>query len=454
MTNENVYIAIITTKVYFEVTRWNDVIAFFYKKYPQNGLIIETYFVDLSPAQTIIAIKDFISKYPTGKRAVITNYSIITIESSNYCKDNNIDILHVSAGANSNLIKTLYNTLTYAPYNQYSVMSFFQVFVDYQMNQIKILYDLNNKNSPFYKTILDEIVKQADLLNINYSISNLEVGVSNYNIKKKSAIFILSDPEPLENIYITHDFLKNIPKKCFIALSESAYKDIFGNIPALVFSLYPINYTVTSQEVYNSINDKKVIDYTIFSIYDIFFVLNNFSVNNTVLNVDNYISCNVYSGTVVPAALYNNYLDKKINGAPYGKYQVLFTKNVIISKDTDLFLKNYRGGQLSLPNSYSIFKNIGLTPNNSSLLEYDDAYYYKIYRNCELFIVRYNINITEISFINNLNIGSTINSKFIYEYTSDEYFKTLKRLVPMNKKDLPKVNIRMSKVPIKLHYLY
>ena len=83
MTNENVYIAIFATKDYFDgtVSSWNDVIAFFNKKYPQNGLIIEKYFLDLSTAQTIIAIKDFISKYPNGKRAVITNYSIITIDS-------------------------------------------------------------------------------------------------------------------------------------------------------------------------------------------------------------------------------------------------------------------------------------------------------------------------------------------------------------------------------------
>jgi hypothetical protein len=454
MTNDSVYVAIITTKVYFEESSWNDVVAFFNKKYPQNGLIIEKYFVDLSPAQTIIAIKDFIGKYPTGKRAVITNYSIITIESSNYCKDNNIDILHVSAGANSNLIKTLYNTITYSPYNQYSVMSFFQVFVDYQMNQIKILYDQNNKNSPFYKTILDEIVKQADLLKINYSISFLEEGVINYNIKKKSAIFILSDSEPLEQVYITPGFLKNIPDKCFIGLSENYYKDIFGNVPALVFCPFPINYTVTSQEVYNAINNKRIIDYTIFSIYDILFVLNNFSFNGISLNVVNYINSDVYSGSVVPAALYNNYIDKNINGAPYGRYQLLFTKNVIIDKDVDLFLKNYRGGQLSLPDSYSVFKNIGITPNNSSLIEYDEADYYKIYRNWKLFIVRFNINITEISLINNLNVGNTIKSKFIYEYTTDEYFKTLKRLIPMNNKDLPKVNAKMSKVPIKLHYFY
>ena len=454
MTTESVYIAIITTKEYYDSTRWNDVIVFFNNKYPLNGLIIEKYFVDFSPLQTINAINEFIKKFPDGKRAVVSNYSSINIVSSKYCQDNNLNILHVSPGANSNVIKTLNNTLTYAPYNQYSVMSFFQVFVDYQMKEVKILYEQNTSSDTFYKSILDEIVKQADLLQIKYSISYLEKGVSNYNIKKKSAIYILSDPEQLQNIYITPEFLNNIPKKCFFGLSESYYNDIFGNIPALVFFPFPLNFTITSREVYDAIIDKKIIYYTIFSLFDILFVLNDFCKNGLILNKYNYVNINPYSGSVVPAAMYNSFIQENINGAPYGKYQVLFTKNIIIGKNQELFLKYYRGGQLSLPDSYSIFKNIGLTPNNPSLIEYDDAYYYKIYQNRNLFIVRYNSDITEFPLTDNLNIGNTIDTRFIYEYTNDGYFKTLDRLIPINKKKLPKVNINMSKCPIKLYYKY
>jgi hypothetical protein len=295
---------------------------------------------------------------------------------------------------------------------------------------------------------LEEIVTQANLLGIKYSINMLSAGVSKYNIKKKSAIFILSDPEHLKNTYITPEFLDNIPRKCFFALSESYYEDIFGRIPALVLFPFPINFTPTSKEVYDAIVDKTIIYYTIFSLYDILFVLSKFSTNNLPLNKTNYINFNAYGSSSVPAALSNNYLDSNINGAPYGKYQVLFTKNVIINTDQSLFMQHYRGGQLSLPNSYSIFKNVGLTPNNSSLIEYDEAYYYKIYKNNNIVMVGYNSDtidlVTEDGSISN---GTVINTKFIYKYNSDGYFSTLKRLTPYHCK-FPKVNITMSKEPI------
>ena len=218
----------------------------------------------------------------------------------------------------------------------------------------------------------------------------------------------------MKNTYITPEFLENIPRKCFFALSESYYEDIFGRIPALVLFPFLINFTPTSKEVYDAIVDKTIIYYTIFS-----------------LNKTNYINFNAYGSSSVPAALSNNYLDASINGAPYGKYQVLFTKNVIINTDQSLFIQHYRGGQLSLPNSYSIFKNVGLTPNNSSLIEYDEAYYYKIYKNNNIFMVGYNSDtldlVTEDGSISN---GTVINTKFIYHYNSDGYFSTLKRLTP------------------------
>ena len=453
MVVENVYIAIITIEQYYIETSWEDIIIFFNEKYPNNKLIIEKYFVDGLPSQTISSIDNFISKYPTGKRAIISNYSSIVIISSNYCKDNNLDILNVSPGANSNTIKTLTNTITYAPYNKYSVMSFFQVFVDYQMKEVKILYELNTLNESFYKSILNDIIIQADLLGIKYSISYLQIGQNDYNIKKKSGIFILSDPEQLQNLYITPQFLKNVPPKCFIALSESYYKNIFGNIPSFVFFPFPINYTTTSQEVYNAIKNNKIIYFTIFSLYDILFVLNNFTINEQSLNSASYISVIPYNSLTIPACLYNSYLELSNNGSLYGKYQLIFTSNVIIGNDYALFLKNYGGGQLSLPDSYSIFRNIGITPNNPSLIEYAEAEYYKIYNNKnKLVCIRNNCNVTNFPFDANLNIGLTLDIKFIYEYAENGYFSTLKRLYSCTLK-VPKVNLTMSKIPIKLKYI-
>lgn len=452
MVAQNVYIAIITLQDYYNSTRWNDVISYFNIKYPNNMLVIEKYFVDTSTVQTINAIQSFITTHPSGKRVIISNFSSIVKDSDIYCNNNNIDIINISPGANSNIIKTLNNTLTYAPYNKYSVMAFYQIFVDYNMKEVKILCEKNIPEGSFYKTILDELVTQANLLGIKYSINILSEDVSNYNIRKKTAIFILSDPDQLKNTYITPAFLENIPRKCFFALSESYYENIFDNIPALVFFPFPVNFTSTSKEVYDAIIDKTIIYYTIFSLYDILFVLSKFTTNNLPITKFNYINFNAYGGSYVPAAMSNNSLDNNINAAPYGKYQVLFTKNVIINNDQVLFLQHYRGGQLSLPNSYSIFKNVGLTPNNASLIEYDEAYYYKIYKNNNIYVVGYNFDIINVvSDDVNISNGSVINTKFIYKYNSEGYFSTLSRIDKSCSK-IPKVNFYMSKKPIKLIY--
>jgi len=457
MDNQKVYIAIMTTEDYYNSTSWDDVINLFNSKYPNNGLIIEKYFINLSPLQTINSITNFVNKYPSGNRAIISNYSSVVIVSSTYCKDNNLDILNISPGANSNAIKNLNNTLTYAPYNKYSVMSFFLTYIDYQMCEIKILYEPNTTSDSFYSTIKNEIIKQADLLNIRYTVSNLSAGQSDYGINPKSAIFILADPDTLKNIYVTPSFLKNIPPECYITLSESYYEDIFENIPAFVLLPSPINFTTTSQEVYDAIVNKKIIYYTIYSLYDILFVLKFFTTSSLSLNKNNYISVFPYNNSVLPAALYNNYLDSEINGAPYGKYDMIFTKNIIIGNDQELFLKYYRGGQSSLPNSYSIFKIAGITPNNESLIEYDEANYYKIYKKCKkcqkcvLMLVRYNSNITSFPPFDNLNNGNMLLTKFIYKYTSDEYFSTLNRLYSSDVPTL-QVNPTMSKLPYKIKY--
>ena len=65
--------------------------------------------------------------------------------------------------------------------------------------------------------------------------------------------------------------------------------------------------------------------------------------------------------------------------------------------------------------------------------------------------VRNNCNITNFPAIYDLNIGTTLYTKFIYEYNDDGYFSSLKRLYPYNG-TIPEVNSTMSKIPIKLKY--
>ena len=95
---------------------------------------------------------------------------------------------------------------------------------------------------------MEQTKKQARLLNLPLEISYLESGKSNYNIKPKSMIITLALTNDLTNIYITPEFLANIPANCYITLTtaNTIITDIFGNIPAFV--VYPTNITPTEKK--------------------------------------------------------------------------------------------------------------------------------------------------------------------------------------------------------------
>jgi len=268
-------------------------------------------------------------------------------------------------------------------------------------------------------------------------------------------IITLALTNDLTNLYITPEFLNNIPPNCYITLTtaNTIIKDIFGNIP--VFVVYPtnINFTTTTKEVYDVVkNDTFGYDYTSYAFYDVLFVLNDFTTNALELTKQNYISVNLYK-EIPPAWLLNTSISPIINSAPYGKYQYTFTNDVIIGNNKNLFLKHYDGGQQQLPDSYSIFKIAGITPNNESLIEYDESNYYEIYdSNNKLVCVKFNSDITSFPIGKNLNVGKTIQTKFIYKYNDEGYFIKLERLYPYNG-IIPEVNSTMSKVPVKLKYI-
>jgi hypothetical protein len=245
--------------------------------------------------------------------------------------------------------------------------------------------------------LLEQSKIQATFLNIPYTVSFLKKGQIDYNIKPNSMIIVLALTNDLTNIYVTPEFLKNIPPGCYITLTtaNTLMKDIFGNIPAFVVYPTNLNFTSTTKEVYDVVkNNPTGYDYTSYAWYDVLFVLNDFCTNNLSLTKNNYITINPYT-IVPPAWLYNYYILPNLNSAPYGNYSLIFTKNVIIGNEQQLFLKYYNGGQDSLPDSFSLFKIAGITPNNPSLINYDEAYYYKIYdKKCNLLSVRYNNDIT------------------------------------------------------------
>ena len=453
---ENVYIALIFDNSSFKnLSSFNLVINLFNEKYPNNKIVITgKYLLDGSIIETDKALDEFIQNYPSGKRATISTTTTILVECSNYFTRKGLNILSLSLTATSNLIKTIPNVLTYAYLTQYASMNNFMLYKDYQMKYVHVLYEKNTTNELFLNDYLNQVKIQANILNIPVSVSFFEVGKYNYNIKENSMVIVLANTPSLTNIYITNSFIKYFPKNSFIICSDynTNITNIFGNIPAFVQILSNINYTELSEEVYNAVkNNPDGFDYSVYPLYDILFVLNDFTINGLEITKENYTTINPYRSST-PAWILNTAISPTINSAPYGKYQYIFTKDVIIGDDKELFLQYYNGGQQQLKDSYSIFKITGITPNNPSLIEYDESEYYKIYdNNDKLLCVRNNCNVTNFPAIYNLNVGTTLETKFIYEYTDDGYFSTLKRLYPYNG-TIPEVNSTMSKIPIKLKY--
>jgi hypothetical protein len=454
---EEVYIALIINKnSYTNLSSFDLVINLFNETYPMNTLVFEKYLVDGSTVETNKALDEFINKYPSGKRATISTSTSILVECSNYFKKNNINILSLSLSALSNLLQQQsLNVLTYSYFNQYAIMNNFMIYCDYNMKQIHVLYELDTTNDVFYKDTLETIKYQANILNIQVIVSFFKKDRYNYNIKEKSMVIILANTDSLTNIYITPKFIKNFPKKSIIILNlfNRNMTNIFEDIPAFVPLPTNINFTPLSETIYNAVkNNPDGFDFTVYPFYDIIFVLNDFATNNLEITKENYTSINPYKSSS-PAWILNTSLSPLINGSPYGKFQFTFTKDVIIAKNKSLFLKYYGGGQQQLPDSYSILKISGITPNNPSLIEYDEAEYYKIYNNeNKLLCVKNNCDVTNFPFDDNLNIGITSDIKFIYEYTENGYFLTLDRLYSCTMK-VPKVNLTMSKIPIKLKYI-
>lgn len=453
MTTRTIDVAIFTTRTLFDVTSYQDVINLFNQTYPNNKLNIINYFVNTVP-ELDLALDGFIKAYPNDTKVIIGFYSWQVIECANYVSKNSLNILVLSPSANSNQIKTLTNTITYAPYIQSSVMSFFLTFVEYQMSEIKILYEPNSVSDSYLSSYLNEIIHQANLLNIKFSISFLEKGKENYNINSKSAIFILATSEGLIS-YVTPGFLNNIPTNSYIALGDiNAFDvgDIFGTVPAFIINPTALFYSKTSMNVYNSLSKKDVVYFLVYALWDNLFVINYFTTNTLPINNNTYISVDPYQGINVPAWILNSYLDPKINGSLYGKYDLVFTKDSIIGSDKVLYNKYYKGGNVTLPQSKSIFRVAGISPQNESGFIYDYDCYTKIYNKCNLIVVRFKSDITAFppeADGNFASIGQNNNVQFIYKYTSDGYFATLKRLLPCNGK-VPQVNLTMSKVANKL----
>lgn len=180
---QNVYIAlIINFNNYPNFSQYDLVIDLITKKYPNNLLIFEKYLIDGTIEQIDKVLDNFIETYPEGNRVVISITTTILTECSNYFVRKGLEILSISINATSNNISNLVNAITYTPFNQYAVMSMFLTYFDYQMDHIHVLFGKSTNIG--LTNFLDQTKKQAELLNLPLTVSYLEKGKSDYNIKR------------------------------------------------------------------------------------------------------------------------------------------------------------------------------------------------------------------------------------------------------------------------------
>ncbi len=452
-----IYICIILTADLY-LRGINDVIDLINSIFPSNTLVIEKYISNGLPQQTTLALDDFFNKYPSGDRIIISGFTSFLIQINNYLKINDLNIISLSISASSTIIKQLKNTLTYGYYNQYEVMSFYMVFRDYQMRNVKILLQDNSLNKIFFKDIVELMKFQGQLLGIDVEVDTLELN-KKYNYKKRTSILLLADPESI-SFYVNDNFLNQIPSDCFISLTDinGSTKDIFKNVPTIVYVPVPLNYTSTTQLVYDNVKNKDDFYYVSYCLFDILYVLEFISNTIIPLTLENYIKINPF--TNIPAAWTNSSsFILNISGSEFGTFDCVFTKNVLVEKNLLLFNLVNNGGTATLPDSKSICKTVGIVPFFLTNTYYCEQNYHKIYDGfCNLVAVRFDKNNTK--YLNNYhnnndnngivyNIAEDVQNKFLIKYDKNGFFLVLEKIFNFNESCLPKINSTLDKKIIK-----
>ena len=119
-----------------------DVLDYFNQVFSNNTLNITSYTTNYTQQDIDNFLTDFLSTCPLNSQiAIITSSSIITQLCSQYLQQNNLNILTISYNATSSLISTLTNVISYVSSDKFAAMNSFLIFKDYQMDELKILYD-------------------------------------------------------------------------------------------------------------------------------------------------------------------------------------------------------------------------------------------------------------------------------------------------------------------------
>lgn len=451
--SEKYYIALLISKNRYDVGL-EDVLNLIKSEFSNVDVIYEIYFVDGSIKQTDDALTDFITKYPSGQRATVSDFTSVLNETAVFFEKNNLNIFSLSITSTSLTTQKLPNVLTYAYYLSKSVSTSFLIIKDYAIKNIVILIDKNSTNIIFLQSYYDTIIKQNSMLD-NLPVITYEFSSDNLDpvyIPPNSCVYGLIDTMPLSTTYldkIKNSFINNTSSYLFFSNLNSDVYDIFGNIPAMVSILRPNNFTTGTIKVFNCLKNKtNYYFFGIYAFYDILFTLNYMQLNNIQLTRQNYLSANAFTGENLQA--YSNALefDSNINGFNFGYYDIIFIKDLLINNDIDLYNKYNNGGIMRTPSSQSIFKSVGIVPFFATKIAYLKNNYYRIYENEVLKYVKFDANETNIG-DSKIIIANLQECNFIVSFDNESgLINKLIKMYDDYEKTNPLVNPTMSKYPI------
>lgn len=447
------YVALILQEKTYD-TGILDTLSLIQSEFPNSKVVYEKYVTDTTVEQTENALKKFIEKYPSGNRVTVSELSGNLAIILNYLEKNNIDIFSLSLNATSVEFKSRKNLFTYGFYLNTIVTSSFLILEDYALKNIVILIDTTNNNFVFLNSLLNQVKEQNNLLNnLPLTIFDLSNVNDKITIPQDSFVYLLAETEEITNIYIDrilNAFSDNTTSCLFLTTINNDIKDIFKNIPAFVYTLCPINYTRTSNDVYANLKNKNFYTYLIYAFYDILYTLEFMSATGIPVNNKNYIDVNPFQ--TKPQAYSNSApLNSLINGFDYGTYNITFTKNILLNTEQLLLLfnkYNFDEGRIyKLPNSQSVFKITGIVPFFASNLFYINENLIKIYENNSLKYVKFDSDATVDDNKNTIAVSEIQEPKFIINIDKKTgLFKFLNKIYTDPNKTNPVVNPRMSKL--------
>jgi hypothetical protein len=433
------------------------VLTFIKSQFPNAHIVYKRYVVDGTIQVTDNALTNFITLYPTGNRVTVSSYTSVLNECSLFFTRNKLDILSLSTQSTSSTNYVLPNVLTYGYYNKYFVISSFFVITEYEMDNIVILYDPNSTNIIFINDLIAEINVQNAALGGAY-ILPIDVTGTISALPAKSCVFLFADTSTIINN--ASDIVNNIGANSYIVMSDINFDmpDVFDTIPALVPIIRPMNFTTTSNTVYNCLSEITKSDYTssIFPFYDILYTLIYMSNNNISVNKQTYIDANPFIN--IPEAYSNSLVfNTTVNGFTYGQYYWMFTNNSLLDPYKTIYTTtNPNDGSIPiLPDSQSVFKALGIVPFFATGIFYINANLNLIYNTPspgtdDPEYVKYDANVSTVT--NGFIAVAEIQPfKFIYNKNNAGYLTYIKPIYQIGT-TAPIVDSTMSKTPVELYF--